>query len=376
MLLFLTSCAPPKQFFVLPDSYYPLFIDDADMDSLLSAVDQHLQYLRQQSPDKVVRAADHKFTNEQLVASLLLFQRIIKKNPSPFELDEHIKQGFDVYQSSGREKSTERSILLTGYYEPLFEGSLKKDETFQFPLYRLPNSIITVIDEDTGNKKIGRRNADGKFVPYWSRQQIEQKDLLSGYELVYLKNPFDAYLLHIQGSGRIRFPDGSTRAVHFAGSNGHTYKSLGRLFVKKGIMKVADVSVPTMRHYFSQNPDTQTSMLHNNPRYIFFKWGDNKGPRGSLGVVLTPGRSVAIDHSVFPTGAIGYLISRKPVLDDDGIITGWKTFSRFVLPQDSGSAIKGAGRVDLFWGADRYAETAASHMKEPGQFYFIMKKQF
>ena len=141
-------------------------------------------------------------------------------------------------------------------------------------------------------------------------------------------------------------------------------------------MKVADVSVPTMRHYFNQNPDKRTPMLHNNPRYIFFKWGDNQGPRGSLGVVLTPGRSVAIDHSVLPTGAIGYLISRKPVLDDDGIITDWKTFSRFVLPQDSGSAIKGAGRVDLFWGADRYAETAASHMKEPGQFYFIMKKQF
>jgi membrane-bound lytic murein transglycosylase A len=131
-----------------------------------------------------------------------------------------------------------------------------------------------------------------------------------------------------------------------------------------------------MREYFAMHPDHVTPMLHHNPRYIFFKWGNDSGPKGSLGEILTPGRSVAIDHSIFPTGALGYLVSRRPVLNEDGSILRWQTFSRFVLPQDSGSAIKGAGRVDLFWGAGTYAKTAANHMKEQGAFYFLIKKQF
>ncbi len=141
-------------------------------------------------------------------------------------------------------------------------------------------------------------------------------------------------------------------------------------------MKVSDVSITSMREYFIQHPEKMTRMLRNNRRYIFFKWGNDDGPKGSLGEVLTPGRSVAIDHTVFPTGTFGYLVSRRPVLNNDGSIHHWQQFSRFVLPQDSGSAIKGAGRIDLFWGAGNYARTAANHMKEKGQFYFLIKKQF
>ena len=116
-------------------------------------------------------------------------------------------------------------------------------------------------------------------------------------------------------------------------------------------------------------------MLFHNPRYIFFQWGDDHGPRGSLGEILTADRSVAIDHSILPTGAIGYLVSRRPVLNDNGTINHWRVFSRFVLPQDSGSAIKGPGRVDLFLGNGHYAETAAGNMKETGELYFLLKKE-
>lgn len=115
-------------------------------------------------------------------------------------------------------------------------------------------------------------------------------------------------------------------------------------------------------------------MLYHNPRYIFFKWGDDKGPRGSLGQILTSHRSIAIDHKVFPTGAIGYLVSRRPIINEDGTVNHWKPFGRFVLPQDSGAAIKGAGRVDLFWGSDYYAEKAAGTMKETGNLFFLLPK--
>jgi membrane-bound lytic murein transglycosylase A len=132
------------------------------------------------------------------------------------------------------------------------------------------------------------------------------------------------------------------------------------------------VSIESIRTYFDDHPESLEPMLFHNPRYIFFDWGDDRGPRGSIGQVLTPQRSVALDHDIFPTGAIGYLISRRPVLDANGAINHWKIFGRFVLPQDSGAAIKGAGRVDLFMGSDYYAEKAAGHMNEPGSLFFLL----
>lgn len=375
-LLCLYSCSPQKRYVELPDSYYPLFIDDSDKESLLTAINRQLNHLKKYPPDKVIKIGQQSFTYSHLADSLETFSDIIEGSPSPFEIDEIVRKYFNVYQADGRYPGLQKTILLTGYYEPLFEGSLKKEGDFRYPLYRVPDSLVTRRNEDTGKNDIGRTNPDGSWTPYWSREEIERDNRLAGNELVYLRDLFDAYLLQVQGSGRIRLPDGTTRAIHFGGSNGLAYNSLGRLFVKENIMKVSDVSIPSMRRYFVDHPEEMTRMLHNNPRYIFFKWGGNSGPKGSLGEVLTPGRSVAIDHSIFPTATFGYLVSRRPVLNTDGSIAHWQDFSRFVLPQDSGSAIKGAGRIDLFWGAGDYARTAANHMKEKGQYYFLVKKQF
>ncbi len=372
----LSSCAPPRNYVELPENYYPLFIDDADKKSLATAIDRQLEYLKKAPADKTITVGGKSFSYTDLVASMETFRDIARTNPSPYELDEIIKENFEVYQAEGRRGGKKKSILLTGYYEPLFDGSLIKEGPFAYPLYRVPETLVSRKNKNAGTAQIGRITPDGSFLPFWSRKEIEQNNRISGNELVYLRDPLDAYLLHVQGSGRIRLADGTTRAVHFAGSNGLAYSSLGRLFVEENIMPVSDVSIPSIRNHFIEHPEQMERMLHNNPRYIFFKWGGDEGPRGSLGTVLTPGRSVAIDHSVFPAGVIGYLISRRPLLHPDGSIDQWQQFSRFVLPQDSGSAIKGAGRIDLFWGAGHYAETAANHMKENGQFYFLIKKQF
>ena len=374
--LLLNCCAPPKPFIELPGNYYPLFIDDGDLSPLLSAIDRHLNLLDNQPAETVVEVGGNSFTYGQFLESLETFRDIVSLKLSPFELDERIRRTFNVYQPAATMNGGKNSILLTGYYEPLFEGSLTREGAYQYPLYRVPDTLVTRVDKTTGKKTLGRLTAGGALLPYWSRQEIEQNNLLGGGELVYLKDPFDAYLIHIQGSGRVRLQDGSSRALHFAGSNGRNYKSLGKLFVKEKIMEAKEVSAFSMRKFFQDRPNRLIPMLHHNPRYIFFKWGEDGGPVGSLGEVLTPGRSVAVDHSLYPSGAFGYLVSRRPVLAPNGSISHWKTFSRFVLPQDSGSAIKGTGRVDLFWGAGKYAETAASHMKERGQFYFLVKKQF
>ncbi|MDH3393537.1 MAG: MltA domain-containing protein, partial [Desulfobulbaceae bacterium] len=220
------------------------------------------------------------------------------------------------------------------------------------------------------------RMRNGKVVPYWSRREIERSAKLKGLELVYLADPMDCFTLHVQGSGRIRLPDGTVRRVHFAAKNGRPYRSIGRLLVDEGKMSLEEVTMPSIRAYLAAHPKEVARVLQHNDSFIFFRWGGKaKTPAGSLGEPLTAGRSVALDQSRYPAAALGYLLSEKPLVNRSGQITGWLPMSRYILNQDSGSAIKGARRLDLFWGGDRYAEIAAGNMKHPGQLYFLIKKQ-
>ncbi|MEE4242979.1 MAG: MltA domain-containing protein, partial [Desulfopila sp.] len=211
--------------------------------------------------------------------------------------------------------------------------------------------------------------------PYWTRAEIETSDALAGYELVYLQDPVEAFLFHVQGSGRVRLADGTERALQYRANNGHQYASIGKLLVDEKKISLQEADTAAIRKYLSDNPGELRRVLHHNRRYIFFAWADSAPPRGSIGLPLTPGRSIAIDSKVLPMGAVGYLISRKPVIGDDGKIRGWIPLRRFVVPQDSGAAIQGSGRVDLFWGKGRAAEISAGAMKESGYLYFLIKKQ-
>ncbi len=142
-------------------------------------------------------------------------------------------------------------------------------------------------------------------------------------------------------------------------------------------MELEDVTMPKIRQYLTNNPHELERILHHNKKFIFFSWApSNKPPRGSSGVSLTPERSIAIDQNTLPAAAIGYIMTREPIFDDKGTLTGWKPFNHFVLPQDSGSAIKGAGRADIFWGHGSTAKAKAGVMKEPGALYFLVKKGY
>ena len=353
----------------------PSLRDDMDNKSLITATTRHLDYLQTLSPNTVIRLGDATCSKDCLLESMETFLKILKQKPSPEELDHAVRENFTLYQASGRNKEKEGEMLITGYYEPLLEASLTKKSPFIYPLYTTPDSLLTYRNPKTGKKTAGRQDTNGQNHPFWTRAEIEEGNLLAGSELVYLKDPVDAFLLHVQGSGKVRLRDGSLQAIQFAATNGREYKSIGKLLVDEKKMTREEATMPTIRQYLEQNPDEQQRILHYNPRFVFFQWNEKKdSPTGSMGLPLTAGRSIAVDPSTLPTGAIAYLISQKPVLDKKGQLVKWENMQRFVLPQDTGAAIKGAGRADLFWGNGHYAETAAGNMKEQGQLYFLVKK--
>lgn len=352
----------------------PLLQDDLGYESLAPAIDRSVHYLRQLPQEKTFVLCGEEYSVGWLIESLLAFQRIIEEKPSPQALTAILKKQFTLCQAAGR--PSDHRMFLTGYFEPLFKASLTKTATYRYPLYRKPPDLVSSPGGKGRGKKTGRMK-NGSLVPYPTRAEIEKGQLLAGQELAFLADPVDAFILHIQGSGRIQLADGSLRRVQFAAKNGHAYRSLGRLLVEKGVMRREEATLPRIVRYLKEHPEEQEAILHHNDSFVFFRWGDDSaiGPLGCLGEPLTPGRSVALDQDCFPPGSLAFLTTRKPRVNAAGEIIGWEPLSRFVVNQDSGSAITGAGRLDLFWGGGRYAEVAAGNMKHPGALYFLVKKK-
>ncbi len=239
------------------------------------------------------------------------------------------------------------TALITGYYEPLLDGSRARDAAHPYPLYRLPPDPT----------RFDRAEIDGGAL---SSQQLE---------LLWVSDPVDAFFLQVQGSGRVRLADGSIVRVGFAGTNGRPYVSIGRAMVDAGIMTKEEVSLATIRAYLAAHPGEVMDWLHKNPRYVFFRDlgpSDESGPIGALNVPLIPGRSVAVDPEFVSLGLPLWLNTTRP---DTGA-----PLQRLVVAQDKGGAIKGAGRIDLFWGAGEEAERLAGEMKQPGQYWIIVPR--
>jgi membrane-bound lytic murein transglycosylase A len=342
--------------------------DDLGGEGLKKAVGASLGFLQRQPATKLYRLCEREYTAEELVAGLQEFISIFDKAAGAAGFEQQLQERFELCGMSGAEG--DGRVLVTGYFEPLLEGSRQRGGEFIYPLYRVPDDLVRQ------GGKIGRIE-NGKLVPYWSRAAIENGNILAGKELVYLDDPVEAFILHVQGSGRVRLRDGTTRRIQFAAKNGLPYKSIGRLLVDRGKMELAKVSLPAIIDYLDKHPAEQREILHYNESFIFFRWGDDRaaGPLGSLGEPLTAGRSVALDQTCFPPGILGVLKSRKPIFGPDNDIIGWAPLQRFVVNQDSGSAIKGGGRVDLFIGSGPRARTTAGIMKHPGHLYFLVKKK-
>lgn len=370
------SVLPPPQarLRLLPAQEVPPLLDDCDHPSLIAAATRHLAYLRRQNREKPIFFDNQPISIGHLTYSLQRLVDKLQEMPSPEQLHHFLVDNYLVYQVAGRDDRPFGELLTTGYYEPIFAGSLVPTPVFTVPLYAPPSSLIALDPSDSG-KGMARRDQRGQLVPFWSRAEIDgHPDLLKGNELVYLSDPFEAFLLHLQGSGRIRLPDQSLRSIGFAATNGHEYKSIGKLLVDQGKLTLEAATIPGIRNYLRHHPEETVDILHHNPRYVFFRWRDDAGPRGSSGEILTPGRSVALDKGVLPIGPFAFLKTRLPSGDDQVSFPAGQALARIVFPQDTGAAISGAGRIDIFLGSGSEAEEIAHRLKEPGQLYFFLWK--
>ncbi len=370
----LTGCPIKEEPSLISPQTNPYFLDDGDRASLNSAIGHQVDYLKTRKDSYTQLIGGNRYSKEDLLESLDLFQQLLDVSPTAWKLNEKLREHFTILQAAGRTNRPWGEMLITGYFEPVLDGSLVKTDEYRYPIYRIPDNLVIRRGQGT-KKEIGRFNSSGRLVPYWSRKEIEEQGKAKGFEMVYLKDPLDAFILHVQGSGKIRLTSGEIRKIRFGSSNGHHYNSIGKLLADEGKIERNKVSIPTIRAYLDAHPQDQQRVFFHNPRFIFFQWSKNDHVIGSLGSPLTAGRSIAIDHSVLPTGAIGFLVGRMPLVGRGGQMTRWIQMSRFVLPQDSGSAIKGAGRADIFWGSGTYAEAAAGSMNEKGSLYFLVKKR-
>ena len=357
--------------------FSPEFSDDMDPDSLTLAVRRNLAYLDRLSPETTFHYGPDEFTSKQVRESHEVFLDLISEGFAPDDLSKEIRRRFRIYRASGR--AGNRRVLFTGYYEPVYDASLAPDEVFAYPLYRQPDDLLRIdlslFNEKFKGENIIARIEDNKVVPYYSRRLIEEGGVLAGkgLEMAWLKDPLDVAFLHIQGSGRLRLPDGKELLVHYHSSNGRPYRSIGRYMIERGFVKREEISMQAIRKYLTENPEVLDDVLNYNPSYVFFQKVED-GPSGSIGVLLTPGRSIALDSRIFPRGALGFIMCEKPSLNEQGEIVGWIKFSRFVVNQDTGGGIKGAGRADIFCGSGPYAELTAGHLRHEGDLYILIKK--
>ncbi len=353
------------------------FQDDMDRDSLILAVRRNLEYLNRLNPETLFHYGPNDFTCRQVRESQEAFLNLLSEGLDVDQLSEEIRKNFQVYRAAGR--GEDGRVLFTGYYEPVYEGRLTADETFRFPLYRAPDDLIRIdlspFNEKFKGEAIVARIEGKKVLPYYSRYEIEARKVLEGknLEIAWLKDPLDVAFLHIQGSGRLRLPGKRDFQVNYHASNGRPYRSIGRYMIEKGFLSREEMSMQAIRRYFTKNPEALEEVLNFNPSYVFFRQVEN-GPLGNIGVLLTPGRSIALDSRIFPKGALGFISTQKPVINDKMDIIGWTHFSRFVLNQDTGGAIKGAGRADIFWGSGPYAELTAGYLQHDGDLYILIKK--
>lgn len=264
--------------------------------------------------------------------------------------------------------------LLTGYYEPVLEGSRTQHGRFQVPIYKRPPELITLVDETKGAKPgtmtHGHKTAKG-VEPYFTRAQIEQGALAGrSLELVYLADPVDAFFMQIQGSARVQLDDGTLMRVGYDGKNGHPYTSIGRRLVELGHVAAEAMSLTSLKTWLSADRDRGREAMWHNPSYIFFRElgdGNDTGPLGALGAPLTPGRSIAIDPAYHPLGT--------PIFVTSGNMTHVEksgTFARLMIAQDVGSAIKGPERGDLYFGTGEDAGKMAGITRHKGHFAVLV----
>ena len=284
-----------------------------------------------------------------------------------------LQQYFTPYQLN---QAGDSQALLTGYYEPEVAGSLTATKGFATPLLARPRDLVQVdlgqFDPALAGHLIYGHLSGATLTPYFTRSEIEAGALKpQKLELLYLASPIDAFFMQIQGSGRVKLPNGQIVRVAYAGKNGLAYVPIGKILVDQGDIPADQLSMQTIHAWLTAHPDRATALMDQNPSYVFFRIvtniGADQGPPGQLGVALTPGRSLAVDREVVPLGAPMWMASSDP-LDQSSV-------NRLMLAQDVGSAINGPLRADVFYGAGAEAANRAGRARQGGTLYLLLPKE-
>ncbi len=328
-----------------------------DRGELLQAINQSLRYLNTSNAAKAYRNYPVKgVTLERVKRSLLRFRTLVKQARSPEFLQAAVKKEFVFYQAIGNDN--QGKVHFTGYFEPIYTASRQKTAEYRYPLYRKP------------------ANFSSWTKPHPTRAKLEGKDglggnkLLKGNELAWFKERLEPYLVQIQGSAKLRLTNGKTISVSFDGNTDYPYVSLGKELVKDGIFQAGELTLPILIDYLEKHPQAVDRYVPRNNRFIFFReTSATTKATGSLGLPVIAERSIATDKSMMPPAALAVLVTQIP---NSNLQKEW--VSRYVLDQDTGSAIKGAGRVDIFMGTGKLAGDRAGLMSDDGQLYYLLLK--
>ncbi|MEM9925365.1 MAG: MltA domain-containing protein [Cyanobacteria bacterium P01_D01_bin.50] len=332
-----------------------------DRKNLIKAIDYSLSYL--QTPQAKVAYQKYivpEITLQRVEKSLKRFRELVVNSQNAQELQAAVNKEFVFYKSIGSDN--QGTILFTGYYKPIYLGNRKPTSVYRYPVYRLPE------DFQTWSK------------PHPTRLELEGADALQAeegklkdLELFWLKSRMDAFLAQVQGSAVLKFPDGTTTTINYAGNTDHEYVSLGKELIKDGKLEEKGITLEKVINYLENNPQSQNIYLPRNPRFIFFKDTKNAPAIGSLSVPVTPERSIATDKSLMPPGALAIIRAPFPFINEGKIEQ--RLVSRYVLDQDTGGAIKTPGRVDYYIGVGKQSGDRAGAIVNKGELYYLLLKE-
>jgi membrane-bound lytic murein transglycosylase A len=333
-----------------------------DRNALLASIDNSLSYLQKDRAIAVYQNYPIKeISRDRVYRSLVRFRQLVVSSNSPAQLQAAVRREFVFYKSVGNDgKGT---VKFTAYYEPVYIASRVRTNVYKYPLYRLP------ADFEKWSK------------PHPKRVQLEGKDgllgdksQLRGFELLWFRDRWEAYMVQIQGSAQIKLTNGTATSIGYAGATDYPWTSIGRELAKDGKVTLKQLTLPRMTEYFQQHPQELNNYLPRWERFVFFKEKNAEPATGSINVPVTAERSIATDKSVMPPGALALVNTSLPYPTASGRLD-YRTVSRFVLDQDTGSAIKGPGRVDYFMGTGKLAGDRAGVTGGNGSLYYLLLKE-
>ena len=371
LLLFLTACAGAPQ----EDIPAKLVLRSAAFSDLPDWGNDDLQSFKPaftKTCERILKAPAEKLFGALAESGLYGdWQPVCRSflNVQPESLKAFIEARFTPYQVLA---DNEEEGLFTGYYEASLKGSRTRGGPYQTPLYTRADDLVMVqlgeFREDLKGRRIAGRVKDGKLVPYENREQIVNGQWPHNDKvLVWVDDPVDAFFVQIQGSGVVELEDGSAMRIGYAGQNGHVYYAVGRELIKRGELTKENVSMQAIRDWLSAHPGQADEIMNTNASYVFFQELEGEGPLGGEGVALTAGRSLAVDRSLLSYGLPLWTDIEPPVV-------GANKIRRLMVAQDTGGAIRGPVRGDVFWGYGSRAEALAGPMKSKGQYWVLLPK--